>query len=56
MDDCLGTIDMGQKVWELLCPFLGGIGGWKLKQLQGASTDMEWPVITSLIITLEGKR
>jgi len=34
-------------------PFLGGR---KPNQLQGTSTDVEWPVITSLIITLEGKR
>jgi len=26
------------------------------KQLEGTNTDMEWHVIASLIITLEGKR
>ena len=31
----------------------GGTEGQKPKQLQGTSTDMEWPVIASLLITLE---
>jgi len=51
MDDRLTTIDISRKVGGGLCPFSWGIGDWKPKQLQGTSTDLEWPVIASLIIT-----
>ena len=54
MGDRLATIDMGRKVW-VCCAHFWGIGeGRKPKQLQGTSTDVEWPVIASLIITLDG--
>ena len=47
MGDRLATID-GRKS--------RGIGeGRKPKQLQGTSTDVEWPFIASLMISLEGK-
>jgi len=54
MSDHLATIDMGRKVGRGCC---AGIGeGRKPKQLQGTSTDVEWPMIPSPLITLEGKR
>jgi len=56
MGDRSATIDTGRKVGVALSLF-GGIGeGRKPKQLQGTSSDVEWPVIPDLIITLEGKR
>jgi len=52
MDDRLATIDMGRKVGGC-CALLGGTReGCKPKPLHGTSTDVEWPVIASLIITL----
>jgi len=46
MGDRLATVDMGRKS-------RGGTGeGCKLKQLQGTTTDVEWPFTASLI----GKR
>jgi len=51
----LVTVDMGRKVRGCCAPFWGIGEGRKPKQ-QGASTDVEWLVIASLIITLEGKR
>jgi len=51
MGDRLAT-DMGQKVGSYCVPF-GGEGikeGRNPKQPQGTSTDVEWPVIASLII------
>jgi len=56
MVDHLFTIDMGRKLEAALPPFWGKGEGQKPKQLQGTSTDVEWPVIGSLILTLEGKR
>ena len=57
MGDGLATIDMGRKVGGSCAPFLAGeIGGRKPKQLQHTRTDMQWPVIASPIITLEGNR
>jgi len=55
MGDRLATINMGRKVWAAV-PLLEKGEGRKQKQLPGTSTDVEWPVIASLIITLEGKR
>jgi len=51
MDDRLATIDMRRKVGCCCTPFFGGRGigeGRELKQLQGTSTDVAWPVIASL--------
>jgi len=55
MGDRFTTKDMGQKAGGCCGPFWG-IGGGKPKLLQGTSTDVKWPVIASLIITLDGKR
>jgi len=55
MGDHLATID-GPKSRGLLCPFLGNRRKSEPKQLQGTSTDVEWPVIASLIIIVEDKR
>jgi len=56
MDNRLATTDMGRKVGAAV-PLFEAIGeGQKPKKLQGTSTDVEWPVIAALIITLEGKR
>ena len=56
MGDRLATIDMCRKVGAAV-PIFRGIGeGRKAKQLQDTSTDVERPIIASLIITLEGKR
>ena len=52
--DRLAAIDLGRKVGGLLCPFFGGMEeGQKPTHLQGTSTDVEWPVIASIIITLD---
>jgi len=48
MGDRLATIDMGRNS-RLLCPFLGIQNVGSRSQLQGTSTDVEWPVIASLI-------
>jgi len=56
MGDHLATIDMGRKVWGCCVPFGCIEEGRKPKQLRGTSTDMEWPIVAALIITLEGKR
>ena len=53
MGDRLDSIDMGRKVGGCSAPFWGIGEGRKPKQLQGTSTDVEWPIITSLIITSE---
>ena len=54
MGDRLATIVMGRKLGAA-APLLGGENRRsEPKQLQGTSTDMEWPVIASLIIALEG--
>jgi len=54
--DRLATVDMGRKVWSCCASFWGIGEGQKPKQLQCTSTEVEWPVMVSLIITLEGKR
>jgi len=56
MGDRLATTDMGRKVRAALPLFGGRYEGRKPKHLQCTGTDVEWPVIASLIITLEGKR
>jgi len=53
MGDRLATIDMDRRVQGLLCPFFGGREGRKPKQLQSRSTDVDWPVIAIIIITLQ---
>jgi len=56
MRNRFATTDMGRKLGAAV-PLFGGIGeGRKQRQLHGTSTDVEWPVIASLIITLEGNR
>jgi len=55
MTDRLATVDMDRKVGAAVPLFWGIAEGRKPKQLQGTSTGMEWPVIASLTITLEGK-
>jgi len=54
MGDRLATTDVGRKVGATV-PLFGGKGeGRKPKQLQGTSTDVEWPITASLLITSEG--
>jgi len=54
MGDRLATIDKGRKVGGCCAPIWGTGEDWKPKQLYGTSTDVEWLVIASLIITLRG--
>ena len=47
----------GLKSRGILCLFFwAGADGRKPKQLQGTSTDVKWPVIASVLITLQGTR
>jgi len=59
MDDRLVTIDMGRKVGALggCCAlFWGDRRRSEAVATAGTSSDVEWSVIASLIITLKGKR